>query len=88
MAKPETSSSGRFNGKSRTAQMPFARIHARGRISSASTMPPSLRYWSTAQSLTWLSNTKCLLLGFGAESLTPVGARHILTTYRSNQIAR
>jgi hypothetical protein len=43
IAKPETSNSGRFNGKSRPAQMPLARIHERGRISSASTMPPSLR---------------------------------------------
>jgi hypothetical protein len=43
IAKPETSNSGKFNGKSRPTQMPLARIQARGRISSASTIPPSLR---------------------------------------------
>ena len=43
MAKPETSNSGRFNGNSRPAQMLFASIQERGRMISASTMPPSLR---------------------------------------------
>ena len=42
-ANPETSSSGRLNGSMRPAQMPLRRIHERGRIISASTMPPSLR---------------------------------------------
>ena len=43
IASPETSSSGRLNGSIRPAQMPLRRIHERGRIISASTMPPSLR---------------------------------------------
>jgi len=42
-ASPETSSSGRLNGSMRPAQMPLRRIHERGRMISASTMPPSLR---------------------------------------------
>jgi hypothetical protein len=42
-ASPETSSSGRLNGSIRPAQMPLRRIHERGRIISASKMPPSLR---------------------------------------------
>jgi hypothetical protein len=42
-ASPETSSSGRFSGSIRPAQMPLARIHERGRMISESTMPPSLR---------------------------------------------
>ena len=41
-ASPETSSSGRLNGSIRPAQMPLRRIHERGRMISASTMPPSL----------------------------------------------
>ncbi len=42
-ANPETSSSGRLNGSMRPAQMQLLRIHERGRMISASTMPPSLR---------------------------------------------
>ena len=42
-ASPETSSSGRLNGSMRPAHNPLARIHERGRMISASTMPPSLR---------------------------------------------
>lgn len=42
-ASPETSSTGRFSGSIRPAHRPLANIHERGRISSASTMPPSLR---------------------------------------------
>jgi hypothetical protein len=42
-ASPETSSSGRFSGSMRPAQTPLRRIHERGRMISASTMPPSLR---------------------------------------------
>jgi|688.fasta_scaffold954370_1 hypothetical protein len=42
-ASPETSSSGRLNCSIRPAQMPLRRIHERGRIISASKMPPSLR---------------------------------------------
>jgi hypothetical protein len=42
-ASPETSSSGRSNGSIRPTQMPLRRIHERGRIISASTLPPSLR---------------------------------------------
>jgi hypothetical protein len=42
-ASPETSSSGRLNGSMRPAQMPLRRIHERGQIISASTIPPSLR---------------------------------------------
>ncbi len=42
-ASPETSSSGRFSGNMRPAQMPLRRIQERGRMISASTMPPSLR---------------------------------------------
>lgn len=42
-ASPETSSIGRFSGSIRPAHRPLANIHERGRISSASTMPPSLR---------------------------------------------
>ena len=41
-ANPETSSSGRLNGSMRPAQTPLRRIHERGRMISASTMPPSL----------------------------------------------
>jgi hypothetical protein len=41
-ASPETSSSGRLNGSIRPTQMPLRRIHERGRMISASTMPPSL----------------------------------------------
>jgi len=42
-ASPETSSSGRFSGSIRPAHRPLANIHERGRMISASTMPPSLR---------------------------------------------
>jgi hypothetical protein len=42
-ANPETSSSGRLNGSMRPAQTPLRRIHERGRMIWASTMPPSLR---------------------------------------------
>ncbi|MFN6137477.1 MAG: hypothetical protein ACK480_03085 [Planctomycetota bacterium] len=42
-ASPETSSSGKLHGSTRPAQMPLLRIHERGRMISASTMPPSLR---------------------------------------------
>ena len=42
-ASPETSSSGRFSGSIRPAQRPISNIHERGRMISASTMPPSLR---------------------------------------------
>jgi hypothetical protein len=42
-ASPETFSSGRLNGSMRPAQMQLLRIHERGRMISASTMPPSLR---------------------------------------------
>jgi len=42
-ASPETSSSGRLNGSIRPAHKPLRRIHERGRMISASTMPPSLR---------------------------------------------
>ena len=42
-ASPETSSSGRFSGNMRPAHRPLARIHERGRMISASTLPPSLR---------------------------------------------
>jgi hypothetical protein len=42
-ASPETSSSGRFSGSTRAAHRPLANIHERGRMISASTMPPSLR---------------------------------------------
>jgi hypothetical protein len=34
---------GRLNGSIRPAQRPLANIHDRGRMISASTMPPSLR---------------------------------------------
>ncbi|MFM8571387.1 MAG: hypothetical protein ACKOAU_07305 [Pirellula sp.] len=40
---PETSSSGRFSGSIRPAHRPLANTHERGRMISASTMPPSLR---------------------------------------------
>jgi hypothetical protein len=42
-ASPGTSSSGRFSGSMRPAQTPLRRIHERGLMISASTMPPSLR---------------------------------------------
>ena len=42
-AGPETSSSGRFGGSIRPAHRPLANIRVRGRMISASTMPPSLR---------------------------------------------
>ena len=42
-ASPETSSSGRFSGSMRPAHRPLSKIHERGRMISASTMPPSLR---------------------------------------------
>jgi hypothetical protein len=42
-ASPETSSSGRLSGSIRPAHRPLANIHERGRMISASTMPPSLR---------------------------------------------
>jgi hypothetical protein len=41
-ASPETSSSGRFSGSMRPAHRPLSNIHERGRMISASTMPPSL----------------------------------------------
>jgi len=42
-ASPKSSSSGRFSGSMRPAHRPLSNIHERGRMISASTMPPSLR---------------------------------------------
>ena len=63
-ASPETSSSGRLNGSIRPAQMPLRRIHERGRMISASTMPPSLRSTVTDN----LAQVACSGSGCGSTS--------------------
>ena len=84
-ASPETSISGRLNGSMRPAQMPLRRIHERGRIISASTMPPSLRstVMDTLAQVAW-SGSGCgstsKRLGFLVGTRDPIGTDSIGTS--------
>jgi hypothetical protein len=77
-ASPETSSSGRFSGSIRPAHRPLSNIHERGRMISASTMPPSLRstVMDTLAQVAW-SGSGCgstsKRLGFLVGTRAPIG---------------
>jgi hypothetical protein len=78
-AKPETSSSGRVSGSIRPAQRPLANIHERGRMISASTMPPSLRS-------TVIDNLAQTGSGWGASQQVPGPERSVQSTDSINVI--
>jgi hypothetical protein len=77
-ASPETSSSGRLNGSIRPTQMPLRRIHERGRMISASTMPPSLpsAVIDSLAQVAWLGSgcgSTSERLGFLVGTRAPIG---------------
>ena len=90
-ASPETPSSGRLNGSIRPAKMPLRRIHERGRMISASTMPPSLRstVMDNLAQVAW-SGSGCgstsKRLGFLVGTRAPIGTDS-MGTYSSVRVA-
>ncbi len=76
-ASPETSSSGRFSGSIRPAQRPLSNIHKRGRMISASTMPPSLRstVMDTLAQVAWFLWLLACQIGGWHVTTSPSGLR-------------